>query len=85
VTGDPGQSQDAGDTLVAARWHRCRLWTIRQNNRKLGAEIVRMDEHWHLRLFAQGVLFLWHPCQQLDLALEYAEMIREDLARDGWA
>ena len=66
------------------RWHRYRLWTVRHNNRRISAEVVRVDERWHLRLFAQGVLFLWHPCQRLDVALEDAETIREDLASERW-
>ena len=75
---------DGGEASLVVRWHRCRLWTIRQKNRTLSAEIVRVDDHWHLRFFAQGILFIWHPCQQLDIAMEYAEMVREDLALDRW-
>ena len=67
------------------RWqYRYRLWTIRQNHRTLSAEVVRENGQWQLRLFSQGVLFLWHPCHRLDFALEYAEMIREDLAGERW-
>lgn len=75
---------DGADSSIGVRCRRYRLWTVRQNNRRLSAEVVRVDEHWHLRFFAQGILFIWHPCQQLDMALEYAEMIREDLALDRW-
>ena len=60
------------------------LWTIGENNRTLSAEAVRVDEQWHLRLFAQGTLFLWHPCQRLDVALDYARRIRDDFARERW-
>ncbi len=70
---------------MSDRWqHRYKLWTLRDNNRTLSAEAVRVNEEWHLRLFAQGILFLWHPCQRLDLVLEYAEMIRGDLSGERW-
>jgi len=55
---DRSASQATADT----RWHRCRLWTLRQRNRWVSAEVVWTDGEWHVRLFAQGILFLWQPC-----------------------
>jgi hypothetical protein len=72
------------DSPAVARWHRYRLWTIQRDKRTLSAEVVRVDGQWHLRFFAQGILFLWHSCRRLDVALEYAELIRKDLASERW-
>ena len=69
---------------VAVRWHRCRLWTVRRQNRNVSAEVVPADGQWQLRFFAQGILFLWHPCPKLEEALDYAEMVRDDLATERW-
>jgi hypothetical protein len=55
-----------------------------QNHRRLTAEVVRAERHWELRLFAQGVLFLWYACDERDAALAYADLIREDLEGDHW-
>lgn len=77
--------QLAGDTDTAmTRLHCCRLWTLRQNNRRISAEVVWAEGEWHLRVFAQGILFMWHPCPRLEAALQYAEMIRDDCAHDRW-
>jgi hypothetical protein len=73
----------AASVVVAGR-RRYRLWTIRQKGRTLSAEVVCMHRQWHLRLFAQGILFLSHPCEQLDIALEYADLIRDDFAGERW-
>jgi hypothetical protein len=72
----------AADSVVVAGGQRYRLWTIQRNRRKLSAEVARVNGQWHLRLFAQGILFLWHPCERLDVALEYSELIRDDLASE---
>ena len=76
--------RDARDRSSVVRWSRCRLWTVRRNHRILSAEVVHADRQFQLRFFAQGILFLWHPCPDVDEALEYAEMVRDDLAADRW-
>jgi hypothetical protein len=64
--------------------HRTTLWTLRKNNRRLTAEVVSVDGHWELRLFAQGVLFLWHACAEREVAVACAGLIQQDCADDHW-
>jgi hypothetical protein len=60
------------------------LWTLHQKNRRLTAEVVSANGGWELRLFAKGVLFIWHPCATRDAAVAFADMIRRDMEGDHW-
>lgn len=72
------------DDAVAIPSHRYQLWTMRRNNRTVSAEVVSADGEWQLRIFAQNILFLWHPSPQLEAALDLAQVIRADLVDEHW-
>jgi hypothetical protein len=72
------------DVEATGRLHRVTLWTLRKQCRRLTAELVRVDNHWEVRFFAQGILFLWHTCLTGDAALAYATLIQEACLQDHW-
>ena len=72
------------DADATGSQHRVTLWTLRKQCRRLTAELVRVDNHWEVRFFAQGILFLWHTCLTCDAALAYATLIQEECLQDHW-
>jgi|SRR5215471_8749710 len=72
------------DTSLKPWFDRTPLWTLCQHHSRLMAEIVRQDNHWELRLFAQGALFLRQRCATRDAAVASADLIHRDCERDGW-
>jgi len=73
------------DTNLKPWIDRATLWTLCQHHRRLMAEIVRKDNYWELRLFAQGELFLRQRCATRDAAVSSADLIQRDCERDGWS
>src|SRR5215475_10951569 len=64
------------DTNLTPWFDRATLWTLRQHHRRLIAEIVWKDNHWELRLFADGALFLRQRCATRDAAVASANLIQ---------
>jgi len=73
------------DTNLTPWFDRATLWTLRQHHRRLIAEVVRTDNHWELRLFAEGALFLRQRCATRDAAVASADLIQRDCEQDGWS
>ena len=73
------------DTNLTPWFDRATLWTLRQHHHRLIAEIVRKDNHWELRLFAEGTLFLRQRCATRDAAVASADLIQRDCEQDGWS
>jgi len=60
------------------------LWTMQRQTHRLTAEVVCTDGHWELRLFAQHQLITWRRFAQRVTAVAYADLLQQDLERDGW-
>ena len=60
------------------------LWILHQNTRRITAEVWRTNGEWELRLFGQGLLITWRRFAQRASAIEYADLIYQDLQGDDW-
>ncbi len=61
------------------------LWTMRQHERRLTAEVVGVTASWTLELRADGALQLWYACPTREAAVRHAAQLCEAFTTDGWA
>lgn len=60
------------------------LWIMRRDAQQIEAAIAWLDGQWETRFMDQASLITWRRFGARSIAVAYADLLQQDLERDGW-
>jgi len=60
------------------------LWIVRKDHQSVAMDLYRDRGGWELRFLSDGCWFASEASGSRELAITYANLIRQDLLSDGW-